>query len=39
MRIYVPYGGEWYPYMMRRLAERPSNLLFVARGMLRERRR
>jgi proline dehydrogenase len=39
MRIYVPYGGEWYPYMMRRLAERPSNLLFVARGVLRERRR
>jgi proline dehydrogenase len=38
MRIYVPYGGEWYPYMMRRLAERPSNLLFVARGVLRERR-
>jgi proline dehydrogenase len=39
MRVYVPYGAEWYPYMMRRLAERPSNLLFVARGVLRERRR
>jgi proline dehydrogenase len=39
MRVYVPYGGEWYPYMVRRLAERPANLLFVARGMLRERRR
>jgi proline dehydrogenase len=39
MRVYVPYGAEWYPYMMRRLAERPSNLLFVARGMLRELRR
>ena len=39
MRVYVPYGGEWYPYMMRRLAERPANLLFVARGMLRERRK
>jgi proline dehydrogenase len=39
MRVYVPYGSEWYPYMVRRLAERPSNLLFLARGVLRERRR
>jgi proline dehydrogenase len=39
MRVYVPYGSEWYPYMVRRLAERPSNLLFVLRGVLRERRR
>jgi proline dehydrogenase len=38
MRIYVPYGGEWYPYLTRRLAERPANLLFFARGVLRERR-
>ena len=29
MRVYVPYGTEWYPYYMRRLAERPSNVLFV----------
>ncbi|MFL5806925.1 MAG: proline dehydrogenase family protein [Roseiflexaceae bacterium] len=39
MRVYVPYGGEWYPYLVRRLAERPANLLFFARGVLRERRR
>jgi len=38
MRVYVPYGGEWYPYLVRRLAERPANLLFFARGVLRERR-
>jgi len=38
LRIYVPYGEEWYPYMMRRLAERPANLLFVLGGVLRERR-
>jgi proline dehydrogenase len=37
MRVYVPYGSEWYPYMVRRLAERPSNMLFVLRGVLRER--
>ncbi|MBV9623346.1 MAG: proline dehydrogenase family protein [Acidobacteria bacterium] len=35
MRVYVPFGTEWYPYLMRRLAERPANLLFVARNMLR----
>jgi proline dehydrogenase len=33
MRIYVPYGTEWYPYFMRRMAERPANLLFVLRAM------
>ena len=38
LRIYVPYGEEWYPYMMRRMAERPANLLFVLGGVLRERR-
>ena len=31
VRIYVPYGTEWYPYLMRRLAERPANLLFIVR--------
>ena len=29
MRVYVPYGEEWYPYFMRRLAERPANVMFV----------
>jgi proline dehydrogenase len=38
LRVYVPYGEEWYPYMMRRMAERPANLLFVLGGVLRERR-
>ncbi len=38
VRIYVPYGTEWYPYLMRRLAERPANLLFFVRSVLRERR-
>ena len=33
MRIYVPYGNEWYPYFMRRMAERPANLFFVLRAM------
>ena len=35
VRIYVPYGAEWYPYFMRRLAERPANVLFLARALLR----
>ncbi|HEY9286911.1 MAG TPA: proline dehydrogenase family protein [Candidatus Dormibacteraeota bacterium] len=38
VRIYVPYGTEWYPYLMRRLAERPANLLFFVRSIIRERR-
>ena len=38
VRIYVPYGTEWYPYLMRRLAERPANLLFFVRSVIRERR-
>ncbi|MDQ6884707.1 MAG: proline dehydrogenase family protein [Candidatus Dormibacteraeota bacterium] len=38
VRIYVPYGTEWYPYLMRRLAERPANLLFIVRSLMRERR-
>lgn len=38
VRIYVPYGTEWYPYLMRRLAERPANLLFIVRSVVRERR-
>jgi proline dehydrogenase len=35
VRVYVPFGAEWYPYFMRRLAERPANVLFLARNMLR----
>jgi len=34
VRVYVSYGKEWYPYFMRRLAERPANLLFLARHIL-----
>jgi proline dehydrogenase len=35
MRLYVPYGNAWYPYFMRRLAERPANVVFLARNLLR----
>jgi proline dehydrogenase len=35
MRVYVPFGTEWYPYYMRRLAERPANVLFILKAMLR----
>ena len=35
MRVYVPYGEFWYPYFMRRLAERPANLWFVLKNILR----
>ena len=35
VRLYVPYGDAWYPYLMRRLAERPANVLFIARNLLR----
>lgn len=35
MRVYVPYGKHWYPYFMRRLAERPANIWFIARNMFR----
>ncbi len=35
VRIYVPYGTEWYPYFMRRLAERPANLLFFLKHLVR----
>jgi proline dehydrogenase len=37
VRVYVPYGTEWYPYFMRRLAERPANVLFVLRTIFGER--
>lgn len=39
VRIYVPTGREWYPYFMRRLAERPANVAFLLKSVLRERRR
>ena len=35
LRLYIPYGKAWYPYFMRRLAERPANLLFLARNLIR----
>ena len=36
VRIYLPFGGDWFPYFMRRLAERPANVLFVVRSLLHE---
>ncbi len=35
MRVYIPFGTEWYPYLMRRLAERPANVLFIAKNIFR----
>lgn len=35
LRLYVPYGDAWYPYFMRRLAERPANVLFLVRNLMR----
>ena len=35
VRVYIPFGTEWYPYFMRRLGERPANVFFIARNMLR----
>ena len=36
LRLYVPFGKAWYPYLMRRLAERPANLFFLARHFFRQ---
>jgi proline dehydrogenase len=36
MRVYVPFGTQWYPYLMRRLAERPANIAFILGSVLRE---
>jgi len=36
VRVYIPFGSEWYPYYMRRLAERPANVLFIARNIFRQ---
>jgi proline dehydrogenase len=37
VRLYIPFGREWFPYFMRRLGERPANLGFVVRGIVREK--
>ena len=34
VRVYIPYGQEWYGYLMRRLAERPQNLTFFVRSLV-----
>ena len=36
MRVYVPFGTHWYPYLMRRLAERPSNMAFMVGSIVKE---
>jgi proline dehydrogenase len=36
LRVYVPFGTQWYPYLMRRLAERPANLAFITGNVMRE---
>jgi len=36
VRVYVPFGEQWYPYFMRRLAERPANVIFLARNFFRK---
>jgi proline dehydrogenase len=36
LRIYVPFGNAWYPYLMRRLAERPANVFFIANNLVKE---
>jgi proline dehydrogenase len=36
MRVYVPFGTQWYPYLMRRLAERPANVAFMTGSLVKE---
>jgi proline dehydrogenase len=36
VRVYVPFGRQWFPYFMRRLGERPANLAFVTKSLLKE---
>src|SRR5262245_9378162 len=36
LRVYVPFGTQWYPYLMRRLAERPANVMFITGNVMRE---
>ena len=38
VRVYIPFGREWFPYFMRRLGERPANVSFVVRTLLEESR-
>jgi proline dehydrogenase len=35
VRVYIPFGRDWFPYLMRRLAERPANLFFLVKNVLR----
>jgi proline dehydrogenase len=37
VRVYVPYGAQWYGYLMRRIAERPANLTFFLRSLISRR--
>ena len=36
LRVYIPFGTQWYPYLMRRLAERPANVAFITGSVIRE---
>ena len=36
VRVYVPFGTHWYPYLMRRLAERPANIAFIVGNVVKE---
>jgi len=36
MRVYIPFGSQWYPYLMRRLAERPANIAFMLGNIMKE---
>ena len=38
MRVYVPFGREWFPYFMRRLGERPANVISLVRALLGEKK-
>ena len=38
VRLYIPYGSHWYPYFMRRLAERPANVIFLIRSLFMEKK-
>jgi proline dehydrogenase len=35
LRVYIPYGKDWFPYFMRRLAERPANMMFFVKNLFR----
>ena len=39
MRVYIPFGTQWYPYLMRRLAERPANIIFILGNVIKEGKR